>query len=48
MIDHDNLIAKCERTVEFAAKQLRHLVEAHPDFFPMYTQNGKWMHSGEA
>ena len=48
MINHDNLISKCERTVEFAAKQLRNLVEAHPDYFPMYTQNGKWMHGGEA
>lgn len=48
MIDLDNLIAKCERTVDFAAVQLRNLIEAHPDHFPMYTQNGKWMHSGEA
>lgn len=32
----------------FAAKQLRHLIETHPDFFPMYTQNGKWKHSGES
>ncbi|MDE0143991.1 MAG: glycoside hydrolase family 88 protein [Caldilineaceae bacterium] len=48
MIDLDNLQAKCERTVDFAAGQLRNLVEAHPDHFPMYTQNGKWMHSGEA
>ena len=48
MIDLDNLQSKCERTVDFAAGQLRHLVEAHPDHFPMYTQNGKWMHSGEA
>ena len=48
MIDLDNLLSKCERTVDFAAVQLRNLIEAHPDYFPMYTQNGKWMHSGEA
>ena len=48
MIDLDNLLSKCERTVDFAAVQLRNLVEAHPDYFPMYTQNGKWMHGGEA
>ncbi len=24
------------------------LIEAHPDFFPMYTQGGKWRHEGEA
>ena len=48
MIDLDNLLSKCERTVDFAAVQLRNLLEAHPDYFPMYTQNGKWMHGGEA
>ena len=48
MIDLDNLQSKCERTVDFAAEQLRNLVEAHPDHFPMYTQNGKWLHDGEA
>lgn len=34
--------------LDFAGKQLRRLIEAHPDFFPMYTVNGKWLHSGEA
>jgi unsaturated chondroitin disaccharide hydrolase len=33
---------------EFAAKQLRHLVEAYPDYFPMYTSSGRWWHGGEA
>lgn len=32
----------------FAEKQLRRLLTAHPDFFPMYTLNGKWQHRGEA
>jgi unsaturated chondroitin disaccharide hydrolase len=43
-----NLNAKIARAFEFAAKQLRHLIETYPDYFPMYTQNGKWKHSGEA
>lgn len=43
-----NLTAKIDRAFEFAAQQLRHLLETYPDYFPMYTQNGKWKHSGEA
>ena len=48
MINRENLLSKCEGTIEFAATQLRNLVESHPDYFPMYTQNGKWQHGGEA
>ena len=43
-----NLSTKINRTFDFAGKQLRHLVETYPDYFPMYTQNGKWKHGGEA
>lgn len=43
-----NLSRNIDRVFEFAAKQLRHLIETHPDYFPMYTQNGKWKHSGAA
>ena len=43
-----NLTQKCHTALEFAAGQLRNLVESHPDYFPMYTQNGKWKHEGEA
>lgn len=39
---------RCEQVFEFAGKQLRHLIETHPDYFPMYTQGGKWRHEGEA
>jgi unsaturated chondroitin disaccharide hydrolase len=42
------LYEKFNRTFEFAAHQLRHLITTHPDYFPMYTQNGKWKHEGEA
>ncbi len=48
MIDKSELIQKCHRTLDFAGRQLRHLIETYPDYFPMYTVNGKWKHSGEA
>lgn len=33
---------------EFAGRQLRRLVETHPDQFPMYTRQGRWNFGGEA
>lgn len=45
---HAALVDKCQNVFRFAEKQLRHLITAHPDFFPMYTVNGKWKHGGEA
>ncbi len=30
----------------FAQQQVRKLIEAHPDFYPMYTDNGRWKHEG--
>jgi unsaturated chondroitin disaccharide hydrolase len=32
----------------FAQKQVRKLVEKHPGFYPLYTQNGVWKHEGPA
>ena len=32
---------------EFAQGQVRALIQKHPDFYPMYTKNGKWKHDGE-
>jgi unsaturated chondroitin disaccharide hydrolase len=43
-----DLISKSRQAFDFAGCQLRHLIETHPDFFPMYTQGGKWRHGGEA
>jgi unsaturated chondroitin disaccharide hydrolase len=40
-------IKKYERALQFAEKQVSRLVEAHPDFFPIYTVKGKWAHGGE-
>ncbi len=35
-----------EQAMEFAQGQVRKVVERHPDFYPMYTQGGKWKHEG--
>ncbi|MGF1634825.1 MAG: glycoside hydrolase family 88 protein [Phycisphaerae bacterium] len=32
----------------FAQKQVRNLVENHPDFYPLYTHKGKWKHDKPA
>jgi unsaturated chondroitin disaccharide hydrolase len=32
--------------LRFAQQQVRHLVSKHPDFYPMYTMQGKWKHEG--
>lgn len=32
--------------VEFAQKQTQKVIERYPDYYPMYTQNGKWKHDG--
>ncbi|NJN83542.1 MAG: hypothetical protein HC802_15500 [Caldilineaceae bacterium] len=48
MVNRVELERKCQNTMAFAGTQLRQLIESHPDFFPMYTQGGKWRHSGEA
>jgi unsaturated chondroitin disaccharide hydrolase len=42
------LIRKCHAALDFAGRQLRHLIETYPDYFPMYTVGGKWKHAGEA
>lgn len=34
--------------LDFAAHQVRRLLEQHPDYFPLYTRAGKWCHDGEA
>ncbi|MDZ4064046.1 MAG: glycoside hydrolase family 88 protein, partial [Coriobacteriia bacterium] len=43
-----DLKKKADHAFDFAARQLRRLIEAHPDYFPMYTAHGRWKHDGEA
>ena len=40
--------SKVQAAFDFAEKQLAHLIEQYPDFFPMYTVDGKWKHQGES
>lgn len=45
---HRTMRSRFESALAFAQRQVRRLVDAHPDFFPLYTQNGRWKHGGEA
>ena len=46
-IDVEALKPRLERAFDFAAAQVRATIERHPDFFPIYTENGRWTHRGE-
>ncbi|HNY39414.1 MAG TPA: glycoside hydrolase family 88 protein [Bryobacteraceae bacterium] len=35
-------------TLDFAARQVRRLADAHPGYYPIYSANGKWKHEGPA
>jgi unsaturated chondroitin disaccharide hydrolase len=35
-----------EDAFKFAQKQVKRLIEKYPDFYPMYTKDGKWKHEG--
>ncbi len=35
-----------EHSFSFAQRQVRRLMEQHPQFYPIYTQNGVWKHEG--
>ncbi len=48
MADAGRVIPKIKGALDFAAEQVRSLVERDPDFYPMYTRQGKWRHGGEA
>jgi unsaturated chondroitin disaccharide hydrolase len=48
MTSNTDFVRKCQAALEFAERQLQHLIETYPDDFPMYTVHGKWKHSGEA
>ena len=41
-------IANIKTALDFAQDQVKNLISAHPDYFPMYTENGRWKHEGEA
>ena len=37
-----------ERALQFGEAQVRRLVAQEPDFYPMYTREGRWKHDGPA
>lgn len=40
--------AQLEKAMRFSQKQVKRLIEAHPDLYPVYTKGGKWKHDGPA
>ena len=44
----DTLRDQVEHAFSFAQQQVRALVERNPDFYPLYTDKGKWKHSKPA
>jgi unsaturated chondroitin disaccharide hydrolase len=47
-MDTENRIQNYHAAFAFAQDQVDRLVKNHPDFFPMYTEGGRWKHGGEA
>jgi unsaturated chondroitin disaccharide hydrolase len=37
-----------EDAMEFSQQQVRRLIDEHPDYYPIYTQQGQWKHEGPA
>ncbi|MBI1322444.1 glucuronyl hydrolase [bacterium] len=44
--DLASLRPRLHKVMDFAADQLAKLTTNHPDFFPIYTRNGRWKHDG--
>jgi unsaturated chondroitin disaccharide hydrolase len=42
------LETRAAQALEFARTQVRTLITTYPDFFPLYTEEGKWQHGREA
>ncbi len=43
----DELRPRLERAFDCATEKVRATVERSPDYFPIYTENGRWKHAGE-
>ncbi len=48
MSQNQNNSQKIASAFEFAQEQVWNLGERHPNFYPMYTQHGRWKHTGES
>jgi unsaturated chondroitin disaccharide hydrolase len=40
--------ARADAGLVFADQQVRRLITGHPDYFPLFTRQGKWKHESEA
>lgn len=47
-IDTPSLHSKYTQAFQFAQEQVWALVTHYPGFFPLYTQNGRWKHTGDS
>lgn len=37
-----------EKALDFGKNRVKRLIDAHPDFYPMYTEGGRWKHNKPA
>lgn len=44
----DPVEKRAEAAMAFAELQIRNLITNHPDYFPLFTEGGKWRHAKEA
>src|SRR5918992_5657448 len=47
-VAQEPLERRAEAAIAFAQKQVRALIARDPDYFPMFTEGGKWRHGKEA
>lgn len=47
IIDLAKLRPRLDRAIDCAAKKVGTTIDRYPDFFPIYTHNGRWKHEGE-
>src|SRR4051812_14527838 len=46
-VDLADLRPRLERAFDCAVEKVRKTVEQYPDYFPIYTRDGRWKHEGE-
>src|SRR5438132_3606944 len=44
---HPTLGVEAQTAFNFAQKQVRDLITKHPDYFPLFTENGHWFHDSD-
>jgi len=47
VFDQSSLKPRLEQAFDFVARQVRLTVERTPDYFPIHTVGGRWLHRGE-